>query len=316
MLFRDGCLITRRDSSYRTCTISARALLVDAEQLQKESGFAYLLVRNDAGKPVGVVAAEEIQARLHSGSDAERRRWRQMPVESILSGTMNHGGSSSEETNVFCDSMLDCTAVSDDGSLLALFTDDDLLVSWKSVRHGLEQIMIDPVTGLPGRATLDRHLNAEFERARRCGHSFGVILVDVDHFKEINDRYGHAAGDQILSAIGQAMRSALRSYDLIARYGGDEFVVLCCGCEPREIEVPMQKLRNAVRTLALDHQIAVRPLPTLSLGACVCHQPSEISDPETVLAHADECLYLAKRAGRDCCWSVETGTHEFATHSC
>jgi diguanylate cyclase (GGDEF)-like protein len=319
MLYRDGCLITGRDATFRKCVISSHTLLADAEQQHAASGYNYLLVQNDDGMPIGVVSAEEIRSRTSGGTEPERRRWRQMPVEAILSGTVDSSlivnqHSRVEGGDVPLEAQLDCTAVSHQGSLLALLTDDDLLVSWKTVERSLQQVMDDPVTGLPGRGVFNRHLKAEFERARLCGHSVGVILIDVDHFKSINDRFGHAVGDAALRLVGRTLRSALRTYDLIARFGGDEFAVLCCGCEANEIEIPMQRLKTAVQQLASDPSIP-RPVPTLSMGACVCHEPLEVSSPDTVLAHADECLYLAKRAGRNCSYSVELAASSFVSHS-
>lgn len=325
MLYRDSYLITGQNGTGRSCVISSHTPLAEAERHQTASGCTYLLVQNEQGDPIGVVSAQAIRERTHSGTEAERRRWKQMPVESVVIGTIDpmalQSGSEVDlhavgsATAASEEVRLDCTTVRYQGSLLAVMMPDDLFVSWRTMERSLCQVMDDPVTGLPGRAVLNRHLAAECARARRCGHSVAVILIDIDHFKGINDRYGHAAGDSVLRIVGTAMRSSLRTYDLIARYGGDEFAVLCCGCEHREIDIPMQRLRTAVQRLASEPG-APRPVPTLSMGACVCHDLTGLSSPELLLAHADECLYFAKGAGRNCSYAVELGTENPVCQPC
>lgn len=325
MQYRDGYLITGQKDTGCSCVLSSHTPLAEAERHQSASGCAYFLVQNEQGNPIGVVSAQAIRERTHSGTEAERRRWKQMPVESVVTGTIDSTAlqSGSDVDLRACGSItaasdecrIDCTAVKHQGSLFAVMMPDDLLVSWRTMERSLRQVMDDPVTGLPGRAVLNRHLAAECARARRCGHSVGVILIDIDHFKGINDQYGHAAGDSVLRMVGTAMRSSLRTYDLITRYGGDEFAVLCCGCEHREIEVPMQRLRSAVQQVAAEPG-APRPVPTLSMGACVCHDLTGLSSPELLLAHADECLYFAKHAGRNCSYSVELGAENAVCQPC
>ncbi len=189
---------------------------------------------------------------------------------------------------------------------MALVTPEDVLVSWRSIKKMVSQSQKDHVTELPTRSVFDAHLRAECLRARRDHHSVGVILVDVDLFKGINDQFGHAAGDTVLRAIGQTLRGALRSYDMVSRFGGDEFAVLCCGCRPGEIQGTIQRLRGAMQKLQNNTSLP-RPVPTVSIGACVVHDLNKIERPEQIIENADECLYFSKREGRNRSFTNELG---------
>jgi diguanylate cyclase (GGDEF)-like protein len=148
----------------------------------------------------------------------------------------------------------------------------------------------DPLTGLLNRRALNAELDAEVHRARRLGYTLGVLMIDVDEFKSINDRFGHGAGDETLRRLGVLLSGSLRRTDHIARLGGEEFAVVLPDAGPDATLVVAQKLRRAVAALP-------EPRITLSLGAAA--QSSAEVDAQTLLARADLALYAAKRAGRD-----------------
>lgn len=129
-------------------------------------------------------------------------------------------------------------------------------------------------------------------------HSVGVILVDVDLLKEINDQFGHAAGDFVLNAIGQTLRNSLRSDDMVSRFGGAEFAILCCGCRPGEIANTIQRLRAALHKLQSRTSLPC-PVPTGSIGACVAHDLNQIERPDHIIENTDECLCFSQRDGRN-----------------
>ena len=159
-----------------------------------------------------------------------------------------------------------------------------------------QQAAIDPLTGLVTRRVLDDALGASLSSAGgACGTS--LLLVDVDHFKRVNDTYGHPVGDDVLEAVGRVLKSASRPTDVIARMGGDELALLLTSC-PYD-----QALQRAENILELVRSMAV-PLPhgqtvdlTVSVG--VAHAPTHASDVRALYAAADEALYRAKRGGRD-----------------
>jgi diguanylate cyclase (GGDEF)-like protein len=130
-------------------------------------------------------------------------------------------------------------------------------------------------------------------RASRSRESFSLIFLDVDELKRVNDTYGHLAGDALLRQVANALTEAVRGQDLVARYGGDEFVVLLPGTPPERATVVAQRIREAIgrhRFMAGGHLLAI---PGISLG--VASFPQDGSDPEELLAAADASLYKDKR---------------------
>jgi diguanylate cyclase (GGDEF)-like protein len=153
----------------------------------------------------------------------------------------------------------------------------------------------DALTLLPNRRDLDTTIAAEVARAARYGRSVAVAMLDLDHFKAVNDSFGHARGDDVLQQVAAVLRSVVREVDTIYRYGGEEFLVLMpeTNCDSG-VEL-CDRLREAVRarvTLPNGHR------PTISGG--VAAFPAQADSPEGLIAAADEALYRAKSAGRDC----------------
>jgi two-component system, cell cycle response regulator len=159
----------------------------------------------------------------------------------------------------------------------------------------LEMALTDPLTGLYNQRYLRRHLSGLMDTGP--GRQLAVLMVDVDHFKSVNDRFGHASGDRALRLIADTLRINTRVFDSVARYGGEEFVVVMPGTGPEEASLAAERLRSAVAEIdftALDHQRI--PL-TVSIGvACT---PNASGSPEVLLQAADAALYDAKRNGRN-----------------
>ncbi|MFW6344956.1 MAG: diguanylate cyclase [Halomonas sp.] len=152
---------------------------------------------------------------------------------------------------------------------------------------------IDVLTGLLNRRGMNLLLEEQTARTARDGHAFGLIWLDLDHFKEINDRAGHAAGDQALCEVARLLEAGLRRYDHAARWGGDEFLVLLTPCESVDLEAIASRLRREIAEQARYPGGRI----TVSVGACLT-QPGETL--ESALQRADEALYRAKEAGRNC----------------
>ena len=157
--------------------------------------------------------------------------------------------------------------------------------------HEVERLAAsDPLTGLPNRRLFDATLDREIARARRSGSPLAVGLIDVDHFKAVNDEHGHQVGDQVLCELAAALRGALREEDVVARYGGEEFVVLLPDAAADAAVMVAERLRAAVAT-------GVSRLPiTISVGVAALDPGSGGAG---VVARADAALYEAKRSGRD-----------------
>ena len=162
----------------------------------------------------------------------------------------------------------------------------------------------DPLTRLHNRSYLFAVMEREIQRARRTGRSFGLLLLDLDGLKPINDTFGHPMGDRVLRAVGEAIRHGIRGIDTGARYGGDEFVVLLPETDLVGAVTLAEKLREAVGAIhiATENQ-QVRT--TVSVG--VASFPDDGSSPQALLERADAAMFGSKRSGRD---RVSTGFPE------
>src|SRR5690606_10215396 len=155
----------------------------------------------------------------------------------------------------------------------------------------------DMLTQLPNRQAYQQRLEQETERWRRDGRPRSVAVCDIDHFKSINDSYGHQAGDKVLRIIARTLRQRLRQTDFVARYGGEEFVVLMPETSAEDALAVMDAVRMAVAQCPF-HFREQRVAITLSAGIA-SFTPQ--STAEQVFKRADQALYDAKRAGRNLC---------------
>lgn len=169
----------------------------------------------------------------------------------------------------------------------------------QAARDQLERISLtDSLTGLANRRHFDQHLAQEWARAQREGSSVALIMIDIDHFKNYNDEYGHPAGDHCLRQVAEALQSiAQRPLDLVARYGGEEFAIIL-----PQTQAPVavaEQCRQVVEDLQIPHAFSeAASMVTISAGVCI-GQPGPNDSPEAVTEGADEALYKAKEAGRN-----------------
>lgn len=163
-----------------------------------------------------------------------------------------------------------------------------------------ELVFIDGLTGVANRRRYDEALVAEWRNCRRNGQPLSVLMIDIDHFKQFNDCYGHLEGDHCLKTIAVIIRQAfVRPHDLVARYGGEEFVCLLPGCETGAAVLKADALRLKIEGLAIPHLTSrVVPVVTLSIGVATA-LPYDTGDSEDLVKAADRALYQAKSAGRN-----------------
>jgi two-component system, cell cycle response regulator len=154
------------------------------------------------------------------------------------------------------------------------------------------QATTDALTGIANRAKFNEALGVEFSRVRRYGFPLTVVLFDIDHFKRVNDTFGHTIGDVVLKELAQRVSTGLRQEDMVARWGGEEFVVLLSHADLENGAVVAERLRNKV---ALDPFTTAGPV-TCSFGVA---QFQTEDDGKTLLERADKALYRAKENGRN-----------------
>jgi diguanylate cyclase (GGDEF)-like protein/PAS domain S-box-containing protein len=161
-----------------------------------------------------------------------------------------------------------------------------------------DQARRDHLTGLGNRFRLEEDLVAYDARRVRYGHSYCVLLCDLDRFKALNDRDGHQAGDQVLRAVADTLRREIRTGDGAYRYGGEEFLVLLAEQTLDDAEIAAERLRRAVCARGLTHPDNEVGVVTISIGAAQCPQ-GDRTDPADAIRRADQALYAAKAQGRN-----------------
>jgi diguanylate cyclase (GGDEF)-like protein len=157
--------------------------------------------------------------------------------------------------------------------------------------------LTDPLTGLQNRRCLFELGRIEFSRSRRMQRPFCCMMVDLDHFKQINDIYGHPVGDQVLQEFAKCCKSSVREVDLIGRYGGEELVILLPETDRETALLVAERVRAkiaATPVVVSDHEIHV----TASIG--VAGKDENTLQLETLIARADQAMYIAKHRGRNC----------------
>jgi diguanylate cyclase (GGDEF)-like protein len=166
--------------------------------------------------------------------------------------------------------------------------------------HTVEQLaLVDGLTGVANRRLLDETLNREWMRALRDGTSLSLLLIDVDHFKLYNDLYGHLAGDSCLQVIANAIQAGLRRPpDLLARFGGEEFVIILPNTPAPGAEMMSENVLRAVAACSIPHSGSPYGSVTVSLGCATMTATMEFC-PKDLLKAADDAMYRAKANGRN-----------------
>jgi diguanylate cyclase (GGDEF)-like protein len=200
-------------------------------------------------------------------------------------------------------------------ALMIVFALPFVILLQRSFRHAqlAGEARIDAKTGLLNAATWQREAHTEVTRAVRTGTPLAVAMIDIDHFKSVNDTYGHLAGDAVLASISAAMRGMLRDYDLVGRFGGEEFTVLLphtLTSEAREIAERLREKLAMIITPVTDGTESVPLRITVSIG--IASLQDSRRDLEDLLAAADAALYQAKQSGRNTTRPIPDPTSETA----
>jgi diguanylate cyclase (GGDEF)-like protein len=188
-------------------------------------------------------------------------------------------------------------------NLYTLAENSDLKGSKKQLEEENSELKVenirDPLTNAHNRRYFEESLAREFETATKHSWPLSVVFVDLDRFKQVNDGFGHQAGDAVLQTVAELLRDTLRESDIVARYGGDEFVLLLPGVDTEHanrVGVRVCEAARAARARAVDGRTVGI---TLSLGIVTCDSQNKFDSPKALLAAADSALYHSKRSGRD-----------------
>ncbi len=161
------------------------------------------------------------------------------------------------------------------------------------LRAEVERLSIDSVTGIAGRGVLDRAMVTSFARAKRSKHPMGVLMIDIDHFKAVNDDFGHPVGDMILNLVAKTLECFTRGTDTLGRFGGEEFAVVVDDANPVGLAVLAGSMRHAVDAVNLPGY----PMVTVSIGWAI--QTPADGNAANILKRADAAMYVAKANGRN-----------------
>lgn len=162
-----------------------------------------------------------------------------------------------------------------------------------------ESALIDPLTSLKNRRAYEAEVPGVVELHKRQKKSFGVIVIDIDHFKIVNDTHGHAVGDDVLKAVGKNLNDKCRAYDTVYRYGGEEFVAVVLDCDFESTKIVADRMRKNIEEMVIPTEVGDLKV-TASLGVC-WSQFCEFVSIDQIFLQADEYLYEAKHAGRNRC---------------
>lgn len=176
---------------------------------------------------------------------------------------------------------------------------DDSNVRVLEANRQLKELSIrDSLTNLFNRRYFDGRLDEEMQRARRYGRKFALEMVDIDHFKDLNDKHGHTCGDEILKQVARIMTEVTRDSDVVCRYGGEEFSILLIEVDEASAYNHAERLRQTVAACSFSNgQGPVNEQVTVSVG--VAFFPQDATDPRVLVECADGALYAAKRGGRN-----------------
>jgi len=201
----------------------------------------------------------------------------------------------------------------DAGSIVAavqVFSDTSTDVTMAQRIEELEKLaLLDPLTGLGNRRHAEAQLEARLYEMERYGWPFGVLFADIDMFKRINDEFGHDAGDRVLKIVATTMLNAVRPFDTISRWGGDEFLAVITNVDAGELLALAERLRMLVGRSSLDTDAGPVHV-TLSIGATLAREDDTL---DSIVQRADGLMYEGKDAGRNqVCMDPHTSAHAAA----
>lgn len=304
--FHDSQVTIANEVTKSAFVVELGTPLLDAVLHLEQSGMRHALVSDTDSNIVGVVTLADLLRYMVTVERDETGSWKSRPVEDLMTTRFQPSASYGRHESRHEEkprTIRHCISLMEDGRPSAFITDDDLFISWNRIEPLLRAAHTDGLTELANRSLFVRRFDEEWSRSSRNGDPLALVILDVDQFKEINDRYGHQAGDIVLSEIGSILRESTRRCDVVGRIGGDEFAILCCNSDPMSIAGPIRRIQEKIHSRKASGPWMLHS-PTLSVGAAVVRGGFDDLSTEIVFAHADACLYKAKAAGRDCAYEI------------
>lgn len=293
---RHAVLNVRDDDSVSLPVLPRTGTIGDALARCIETESEHIILTNDDGTFCGILALSEIEDAVREWGECPF--WTERCVEQLLPLTLDPPERQPEQTDRAMAERSDCVTIEDNGGLSALLVDDNAFVNWGLARDAVARTAIDAVTLLPNRAHFNRRLQEESQRCQRLKQTMALAVLDVDHFKAVNDNHGHAQGDAVLQTLAKCCAGELREYDFIARYGGDEFAVLFSIADPAEVVTPVRRILTAVQERGL--QAGPEKTVTVSIGVATVSSDAGKWSTEDLFEAADQAVYRSKAAGRNC----------------
>ena len=187
----------------------------------------------------------------------------------------------------------------EDGSIVGaaeFFVDDADKAKINNTINELKGLaLLDPLTQLPNRRYIDSYLDNRMNEFQKHGIPFSVIMMDIDHFKSVNDGYGHDIGDRVLKMLAETLRNAFRKNDFVGRWGGEEYLAVIIAAKQEDLNRVCEKVRMLVKNSALRLEDATLQV-TISIGASIVASQDTIA---SLVKRADNALFVSKRTGRD-----------------
>ncbi len=301
--FHEGHLAVSPELSRVAAVVRAGTSMLDVALIMEQCEFQYAIVQDEQGPIVGIISRDQLNRYTEMVSGEVTDTWQSRPVEDLMTTRLAQPRTSTSSAppysiEVAAGGDISCIPIVERGRIVGVMTRDDILMSWGRIEPALREAGTDDVTQLANRTMFMRRLNEEWARSSRSSEPLALFLFDVDNFKQVNDLCGHMAGDDVLAAVGKSVKGSLRSYDVVARIGGDEFAALCFNCKSESIDHPIRRIQESIRKIKAPAGLQRSQL-TLSIGAAVVRSGFNELTTDELLSYADACLYRSKAAGRD-----------------
>ena len=294
-LDKTGSIMTKN-----VITIDPDSKITKAVNLMRNNRISCVIVVN-SNSPTGIITERDIVKMVADKESFEKPVLEKMsrPLITATTKTLLN-----KALNIMRTNHIRRLPVIENGALAGLVTKTDLLVASRRTMMDIRQehqkmknlAMEDKLTGLYNRRYFHSVMKKELNRARRYGALLSLILIDIDYFKKINDTFGHSVGDAVLKRLSKIFKDSARKVDIVFRYGGDEFAIVCPISGSRSARIFAERLRKTIEKKQRRYN-GTKLAVTISVG--ICKYTSVYSSIEKIVEGADKALYLAKQNGRN-----------------